>query len=117
MGEAVMGLIDRAFAVLLLLIALVQALSSLNAYGAEALLWALSASAFMALLAAVNWLRAARPADRALATIAFGFGLLQALFVVTYAFTIHRFFDGRVISSLIVTLALVWFSARSLARR
>lgn len=114
-----MGLIDRAFAALLLLMALIQALSSLKAYGAdgEALLWALAASAFMALLAAVNWLRAARPQDRALATLAFGFGLLQMLLVVAYAFTIHRFFDARVIGGLIVTLALVWFSARTLAQR
>jgi hypothetical protein len=113
-----MGMIDRLFAALLALGAVGHALASLKAYGAdgEVLLWALSASAFMALLAALNWLRAGRPSDLALARITFGFGLVWCLFIAAFAFVIHRFFDVRVIGTLIVALGLVWFSVRNLAR-
>ncbi|MFO1187968.1 MAG: hypothetical protein U1E87_11270, partial [Alphaproteobacteria bacterium] len=103
-----MSLIDRALSAALFLGAVLQALASLRAYGAdgEALLWALSASAFLALLASVNWLRAARPKDRPLATVTFAFGLLGSAFILAYGFVTHTFYDARIIGGLIVTLGL-----------
>lgn len=114
-----MGLVDRALSALLFAGAVLNALASLRASGADGatLHWALSGSAFMALLAAVNWLRASRPGDRLLAAIAFAFGLLLCLFILAEGLAIRAFYDARIIGGLLITLGLVWFSARELARR
>ncbi|MBV9155029.1 MAG: hypothetical protein JO097_02125 [Acidobacteriaceae bacterium] len=77
------------------------------------LLWALSASFAVCLLAAVNLLRAGRKADRALAWISFAGCLAWIGFVVWFGMLIGNVFDFRPLVHLILTLVLAVFSLRS----
>ena len=113
-----MAILDRIFGCLLILGGLGHAFGSFHAYGNNpmSLLWALCASLFGFLLAAVNLLRAGRRHDPALAWISFFGCLAWAAFVVWFGAIIGSFADFRVLINLIVTLALAAFSVRSALR-
>ncbi len=81
-----------------------------------ALLWALSASFAVLLLAAVNLLRTSHPGDRALAWISFAGCLVWIGFVLCCGHLIRNFLDFRFLIHLIVTTALALFSIRSALR-
>lgn len=106
---------DRAFGVLLALGGLGHALGSWRVYRAEpmSLLWALSASFAVFLLAAINILRASRHRDRALAWISFAGCLAWIGFVLWFGALIGNVFDFRPLVNFIVTAALAGFSLRS----
>jgi hypothetical protein len=113
-----MTALDRAFGCLLVLAGIGHGLGSYQAYRNQpmALLWALSASFAVWLLAAVNLLRAGRKGDRALAWISFAGCIVWIGFVLWFGLLIGHVFDFRVMVNLIITLALVAFSLRSALR-
>lgn len=77
------------------------------------LIWALSASFAIFLLAAVNLLRACRKGDRALAWISFAGCLVWIGFAFWFGLLIGNLFDFRPAINLVVTAALAIFSLRS----
>lgn len=110
-----MKLLDRIFGGLLALGAIGHGLGSYAAYHGNpmALLWALSASFAVLLLAAVNLLRSSRPGDRGLASISFAGCLVWIGFVIWFGHLIGNFFDFRFLIHFIVTTVLAVFSLRS----
>lgn len=110
-----MKLIDRAFGCLMVLGGIGHGFGAHNAYrnDAMAMLWALSASFAVILLAAVNLLRAGRKGDRSLAWISFAGCVVWIGFVVWFGRLIGNMFDFRPLVNLIITLALAIFSLRS----
>jgi len=90
-------------------------MGSYKAYSDDpmALLWALSASFAVFLLAAMNLLRAGRKGDHALAWISFAGCLAQGGFALWFGLLIGNVFDFRPLGNLIIALALAVFSLRS----
>ena len=80
------------------------------------LLWALSASFAVLLLAAVNLLRAGRRGDRALGWISFAGCVVWIGFVLWFGALIGNMLDFRPLINLVITLVLAIFSLRSLRR-
>ena len=113
-----MKALDRVFGCLLFLGGIGHGLGSYQAYKNQpmALLWALSASFALWLLAAVNLLRAGRTADRALGWISFAGCIVWIAFVLWFGTLIGNFLDFRPLVNLIITLALAGFSLRSALR-
>jgi hypothetical protein len=112
-----MRALDRVFGVLLILGGCGHGLGSYEAYKNQPanLLWALSASFAMWLLAAINLLRAGRQRDHALSWICFAGCLVWIGFVIWFGRLIGNMLDFRVLVNLIVTGVLAAFSIRSAA--
>lgn len=110
-----MKLLDRIFSCLLALGAIGHGFGTYAAYRGNSmgLLWALSASFAVLLLAAVNLLRTSRDGDRALASISFVGCLVWIGFVLCFAHLIGNFLDFRFLIHFIVTTVLALFSLRS----
>lgn len=81
-----------------------------------ALLWALSASFAVLLLAAVNLLRAGRPGDRALAWVSLTGCLVWIGFVVQFGILIGNVLDFRPLIHLVLSGVLAVFSLRTALR-
>lgn len=111
-----MKALDRVFGCLLFLGGIGHGLGSYKAHAKDpmALLWALSGSFAIFLLAAVNLLRAGRDGDRATACISLGGCIVWIGFVLCFARLIGNMLDFRVLVNLIITMALALFSLRSL---
>jgi hypothetical protein len=110
-----MKALDRAFGCLMILGGMGHGMGSYRAYSNEpmALLWALSASFAVFLLAAINLLRAGRTGDCTLAWISLAGCVGQIGFALWFGLLIGNVFDFRPMGNLIITLALAMFSLRS----
>ena len=110
-----MKALDRVFGCLLFLGGIGHGLGSYQAYRNQpmSLLWALSATFAVWLLAALNLLRAGRTADRALSWISFAGCIIWIAFVLWFGVLIGNFLDFRPLVNLIIALALAGFSLRS----
>lgn len=110
-----MRTLDRVFGCLLILGGLGHAFGTYGAYSKQptVLIWALSASFAIWLLAAVNLLRAARKGDRALSWISFAGCLVWIGFALWFGVLIGNMFDFRPLVNVIITAALAVFSLRS----
>lgn len=110
-----MKILDRVFGCLMILGGVGHGIGSYKAYSNDpmALLWALSASFAIFLLAAMNLLRAGRKGDRALAWISFAGCLGQGGFALWFGLLIGNVFDFRPLGNLIITLVLAVFSLRA----
>jgi len=113
-----MKALDRVFGCLLFLGGIGHGLGSYQAYKNQpiSLLWALSASFAVWLLAGLNLLRAGRRGDRALSWISFAGCIVWIGFVIWFGALIGNFFDFRPLVNLIITLVLAGFSLRSALR-
>lgn len=77
--------------------------------------WALSGSVAAMLTATLNLLRAARPADRAVALLATGGTVGWLIVCVLFAINIHHALDPRVVVQAGNSLALLFFCVRTLS--
>ncbi|HEY7307499.1 MAG TPA: hypothetical protein VH601_25465 [Bryobacteraceae bacterium] len=113
-----MKALDQLFGYLLILGGIGHGMGAYSAYRNQPmiLLWGLSASFAVCLLAAINLLRAARGRDRALAWISFAGCLVWIGFVLWFGLLIRNIFDFRPLGNLIITLVLAIFSLRSALR-
>jgi hypothetical protein len=108
---------DRVFSCLLFLGGVGHSFGSFAAYSTklDVLIWALSASLLIFMLGSVNFVRAGRPGDTALAWITLIFNL--SFLVSVYAFfggVIHNLLDPRVIGFTIIVLVLCAMSVRTM---
>jgi hypothetical protein len=110
-----MKTIDRILACVLILGGLGHAAGSYLGYRHEplTLLWALSASLFSLLVAAVNLLRAGRPTDRPLAWIACAGSLALSVSAFMFGVLIGNVFDARALVNSLAALALAGFSLKT----
>jgi len=110
-----MKALDRVFGCLLILAGLGHGLGSYRAYSNQPmnLIWALSASFAIWLLAAVNLLRAGRRGDHALSWISFAGCLVWLGFAIWFGVLIRNIFDFRPLINVIITGALAVFSLRT----
>jgi hypothetical protein len=110
-----MKTIDRILAWILVLGGLGHGAGSYLGYRHEPLtmLWALSASLFSLLVAAINLLRSGRPGDRPLAWIAFAGSLALAISAFTFGVLIGNAFDVRALVNGFTALLLAGFSMRA----
>lgn len=113
-----MKVLDRILATILVLGGLGHATGSYLGYRHEplTLLWALSASLFSLLVAAVNLLRSGRPGDRPLAWIAFAGSLALAISAFTFGVLIGNAFDVRALVNGLTALMLAAFSLKTALR-
>lgn len=113
-----MRMLDRAFGCLLMLGGVGHGIGSYKAYKDEpmSLLWALSASFAIWLLAAVNLLRAGRVRDHALSWISFAGCLAWIGLAAWFGMLIGNMLDFRPLGNLIITVVLAAFSLRSALR-
>jgi hypothetical protein len=113
-----MRTLDRIFGCLMILGGIGHAVGSFGAYANEpmTLLWALSASFAVFLLAGLNLLRTSRPGDRALAWLSLAGCLGWTAFVLRFGALIGNYLDFRSLINLVLTLGLAAFSLRSLVR-
>jgi peptidoglycan/LPS O-acetylase OafA/YrhL len=111
--------LDRALAILLSLGTVGHTVGSIGTYRHQpiTLLWALCASLLIALLGAINLLRANRPHDRSLGWLgAFGtLGWLAA--VVAFGIIKGALFDPRVVFFVAVSTGLVLFNIASAVQK
>lgn len=114
-----MRIVDRLLAIVLLLGVIGHTLGSIKAYAAQpmTLLWALCASALLALVGVINLVRASRPADRSLAWIAAAGAALWLIAALAFGCLIRNFLDPRVITFVIACVGLIAFSMRTAVRR
>ena len=114
-----MKAIDRVFGVLLGIGGILHGLGSWEAFHThpENLIWALSASFAVLLLAAINLLRTSRPGDSALAWICLAGCLTWIGFCLWFGAVIHNFFDFRPLTHIILAALLAIFSVRAATRR
>jgi hypothetical protein len=113
-----MRIFDRILACILILGGLGHGVGSYIAYWNEpiTLLWALSASMLSLLIAAINLLRAGRPADGPLAWIAFVSSLAMASSAFTFGVLIGNVFDARGLINGFAALALAALSVKTALR-
>ena len=113
-----MKVLDRVLGCLLILAGIGHTFGSLQFYTNDqmTLLWSLSASLFVFLLAAVNLVRAARPADTTLAWVCLVACLCQIASTIRFGVLIGNFFDFRVVIFLVVAFGLCAMSVRTLIR-
>ncbi len=104
--------IDRAFGVLLILAAAGHSVGSLQAYHSTELIWALCASFYAVLLAAINLLRVNRPEDRGLARIAFTGSTIWVIVALAFNLSVGNAFDPRGLTHAAIALVLAIFSLR-----
>ena len=114
-----MARVDRAFAGLMIVGALLHAWGSVIGYAhmAHTLLWSLSAAFAQVLLACVNLLRVGRPGDAHLAWVSFAGCIAWLVIAIAFGFVIGNVADGRVIVQGSVALVLAGFSLRSAAEK
>jgi len=112
-------IVDRILSVLLILGGLGHTAGSLQAYKADqmTLLWSLSASLFIFLLAAVNLVRAGRPRDVPLAWLGLIGGLCFITTSLRFGSLIGNFFDFRPLIFVLITLGLCTMCVRTLFLR
>lgn len=110
-----MKVVDRIFAVLLMLSGAAHTFGSVQAYRwpATELVWALSATLAVEMLGGINLLRTGRPHDRALAWICLAACLGWLALVIAFGVSIGNVTDFRVLIFLVITLVLSAFSLRS----
>jgi hypothetical protein len=103
-----MKILDRVLGCILMLCGVGHTFGSLQFYKHEqlTLLWSLSFSLFIFLLAALNLVRAGRPADTTLAWICFVAGLCLIASALRFGVLIGNLFDFRVVLFVLVTLGL-----------
>jgi len=108
-------MVDRVFGVLLALGGIGHGLGAFKVYGKEpmVLLWALSGSFAIFLLAAINLLRTGRKGDRALAWVSAAGCVVWIGFALRVGQLIGNMFDFRPMVNVIVALVLAIFSVRS----
>lgn len=113
-----MKIVDRVLGYLLALGGILHGVGSWAAYHGQpvTLLWALATSYAVLLLAALNLLRSARPADHALAWVSFAGCVIWIGFVLWFGILIHNMLDFRPLTHLVLTAFLAAFSLRG-ARR
>ena len=107
--------VDRVFAALLLVGAILHAYGSFSGYdlGSQTFVWSLSGSFAAALLAVLNFVRADRPGDRTLAWITFIGCLCWIAVAIGFGASIGNIIDPRVLWHAISALVLVAFSLRT----
>lgn len=110
--------VDLAFGVLMFLGGIAHGLGSYKVYKGDAmtLLWALSASFAVFLLAGINLLRIRREDDRALAWICALGCAVWIGFALSFGTLIGNVFDFRPLVNMIVALVLGVFSVRTALR-
>ncbi|WP_263351195.1 hypothetical protein [Acidicapsa acidisoli] len=113
-----MKIMDRIFSCLLFLGGVGHTLGSFVGYGSkpELLLWSLSASLFLFLLGALNFVRASRSEDRALGWITLVFNPCQFVAAIAFGRLIQNLYDPRVIGFCVITAVLTAMSVRSITR-
>ena len=106
--------IDRVLAVLLSLGAIGHTVGSIAAFRNQpaTLLWALCASALIALVSAINLLRTWRPGDRLLAWIAVTGTLSWLVASIAFGVIIGRLIDPRVVVFVVLTIGLLAFGIK-----
>jgi hypothetical protein len=106
---------DRALAGVLLMGALGHTFGSFEAYAREpkVLLWALCASVLVALLGALNLLRANRPGDHPLAWITVAGTACWLVVSIAFDILIDKPFDPRVVIFSLASFGLIGFGLRS----
>lgn len=114
-----MKVIDRVFGVLLGVGGILHGIGSWEALHTQPryLIWGLSASFAVLLLAAINLLRTARPGDAALAWICFAGCVTWIGFCVWFGAIIHNFLDFRPLIHIILAAVLAVFSLRAAGRK
>jgi hypothetical protein len=107
--------IDRLFGCLMFLGGIGHGFGSLKVYGKQpmTLLWALSASLAVFLLAAVNLLRTAEKPDQRLAWICAMGCLAWVGFAMWFGVLIGNVFDFRPLLNAVIALVLAVFSFRT----
>jgi hypothetical protein len=110
-------IIDRILSCLLIVGGIGHTFGALHFYKNDqvTLLWALSASLFLFLLAAVNLIRAGRPDDPALAWVCLVGALCWLAASLRFGALVGSFLDFRVVMFIVITLGLSAFCLRSLA--
>ena len=110
-----MRIVDRIFAVILILGGIGHGLGSYLGYKHEpiTMLWALSVTVLTILVAAINLLRSGRTNDRPLAWIAFAGSMACAVSAFTFGVLIGNVFDFRPLWHTIAALALAAFSLKA----
>jgi Na+-translocating ferredoxin:NAD+ oxidoreductase RnfD subunit len=113
-----MKILDRVLACLIGVGGILHGVGSYLGYKHEpvTMLWAFSASLFSLLVAAINLLRASRPADRPLAWIAFAGSLALAASAFSFGALIGNVFDPRALANSVAALALAGFSLKTALR-
>lgn len=107
--------IDRSLAGLLLLGAIGHTFGVMQFYAGQPMIlfWSLAAGALTFLLAALNFLRAGRPGDRALAWVTLTGTLCQLVITLRFGVLIGDMLDPRVIFFSVVCVGLGVFGLRS----
>ena len=106
---------DRLIAVLLALGALGHALGSFKVYapGTSVRVWSLAGAFAAFLLAALNWLRAGRPQDAALAWICVAGCVAWAAIALAFGASVGSMADPRAVYHAAVAVVLAAFSLRT----
>lgn len=110
-----MRIVDRLFGCVLFLGGIGHGVASYRFYRSQPtnMLWTLSFSFAVFLLAALNLLRAGRPGDRPLAWVSFAGCLVHIALTTWFGSLIGNMLDFRVLVNLILALGLAAFSVRS----
>jgi peptidoglycan/LPS O-acetylase OafA/YrhL len=110
-----MKVVDRIFAVILILGGIGHGFGSYLGYKHEpiTMLWSLSVTVLTLLVAAINLLRSGRTNDRPLAWIAFAGSLACAVSAFTFGILIGNVFDPRPMVHTVAGLALAAFSLKA----
>ena len=113
-----MNTLDRVFGCLMFLGGIGHGLGSLKVYGKEpmTLLWALSASFAVFMLAALNLLRTGANKDQRLAWICAIGCVVWVGFAVCFGVLIGNVFDFRPLLNAVIALVLAMFSIRTAVR-
>ncbi len=111
-----MKILDRVLSSLLILGGIGHTIGSIKFYKSDpmTLLWALCASLFVFLFAAISLVRAGRPADTTLAWICLAAGLCWIVASVRFGALIGNFFDFRPMIFVVITLGLCAMCVRTL---
>ncbi len=109
-------IMDRFFCALMAFAALGHLFGTLKltAFGTGLFVWSLSGVLAASLLAALNFLRNARPKDKTLAAIALAGSLCWVGIVVLFGLSIGNLLDFRVLFHGIAAAGLSYFSYRTL---
>jgi hypothetical protein len=109
-------LFDRILSCLLILGGLGHTAGSMRFYAGDqmTLLWALCASLFVFLFAAISFIRAGRPEDKTLAWLCLAAGLCWIVASLRFGVLIGNLFDFRPIIFTVLTLGLCAMCVRNL---
>lgn len=111
-----MKIVDRIFGCLLILGALGHTIGTIlwTPPMSGIFIWSLGAALAAFILGALNLVRAGRPGDRAVASIATAGTFLWMLLAITFGISIHHVMDPRPLIHIIVSFVLVLFGIRTL---